>query len=203
MSASTCHECGRLARENKFLRAQADAFVLDEIGQMAMAAFGLRGFTIRLMTAPDVTALARIVSVNYCVDYARQFRLEAAEALRGSIFAPTFWVATDAGIPIGCAAWACSTIDWNVVCLTWVNVASDRQRRGVGQAVVTQTLRDAASSYSTALLTTRSPRWYERWGFKSVSLLSGEKGEPYHLMTCDLMKTFTKERGTCSAPHSP
>lgn len=147
---------------------------------------------LRLMEAADITRLAEIVSLNYCIDYARQFRIEAAEALRGGVFAPTIWVAA-ADQPVGCVAWTSSALDWNVACLTWVNVAPSSQRQGVVRKLVGRALRDVASSFSTAILTTRTPKWYEPWGFKNVSLLKGEKDDPYHLMICDLDASPNKD----------
>jgi GNAT superfamily N-acetyltransferase len=103
-------------------------------------------------------------------DRQARHRLYLALGLDGG--ALTHWLALDRDQPVGFAS---SFLDANVIDLCNLGVAQSHRRRGIGRALVTARLADAAQRGATTVVSAPSPegwRLQQTLGFRSVAVVA-------------------------------
>jgi N-acetylglutamate synthase-like GNAT family acetyltransferase len=121
------------------------------------------------MKQSDIKTAASIVGQNYSSSYQRLARKEMKAMFIKGVYVPVYMVAEEGGKVIACAGYIQSWMDYNIYHIFWVNVAPAYQRQGIGQLLVKRVLdyikkKDAA----LVLLTTKTPKFYNRLGFKKL-----------------------------------
>lgn len=107
-------------------------------------------------------------------------------------FRPTFFVAEDHGVVVGCGAWNWSWINYGMYEMCWCCVRPDYRGRGIGRMLVQRRLDDIREISSqqgedgyAVFLSTPHREMYERYGFRSILQPSGCSaldGDDSHLM---------------------
>ena len=127
--------------------------------------------TIRRLRPKDIPAVAAIIQRNYSRRYARLATAELQEMFGQSCIKPLYFVAECDGGIVGVAGCMQSWMDYHVYTIFWVNVVPEKQRQGIGKALLAKILEVVRKrGASLALLTTSVPTYYARqFGFRPVA----------------------------------
>ena len=131
---------------------------------------------IRALKQEDISALAEVVWQNYRSEQYRQSALvDLNEAFSAGPYTPTYFVADDAGVPVGFAGCMQSWMDNDVYEVFWVAVAPGRQKQGIGKKLVAAAIAFAIERHGRLIiLTAPAPDYYAaNFGFKLLERLPG------------------------------
>lgn len=125
---------------------------------------------IRHLRPSDIRAASKIVELNYSKRDARWTAREMKEMFGKGVIRPRYLVFEDKGRIIGFAGYIESWMDEDVYHIFWVSVSPERQREGIGTAMVKQVIAKVKKKKAAMLLlTTRKPKFYSsRFKFKSL-----------------------------------
>jgi N-acetylglutamate synthase-like GNAT family acetyltransferase len=116
---------------------------------------------------------------------------EINQAFTNDIWKPTFYVALDdLNYVLGLAGYHISWLDYGIYEISWVNVSSVWQSKGVGKTLVQKCLEDISTLGHTAMLATHIPDYFStNFGFEKIA----NYGVPPEMTI--MMKTLSKEKG--------
>ena len=131
---------------------------------------------LRLAPKKDIEPLVAILQKTFSKADANKARSEILEILASPQNRPTFVVAVEGSHILGLAGLVQSWLDFNIYELIWVAVNPDYQKRGIGAQVVLELVKRAKrfkghSQVNTILLSTDSPGFFSKCGFKKVAAL--------------------------------
>ena len=167
---------------------------------------------LRLLTPSDVDAASSIIGRNYSARWRRTAALEIASMFSDSAISPVYWVAEDDGQIVGIAGHVQSWMDYGIYQIFWVNVLPERQRQGIGRALVNKVIsairRNPGAFLVQLSASALNVDYYERhFGFLRAATLGPDR---YALMFLPLRRVsltanFTKSvhgRPERTAAHS-
>ncbi len=107
---------------------------------------------------------------------------------RNVITRPNYIVAEEKGEVLGFGGYIQSWMDYNVYHIFWVNVRPDKQRKGIGTAIVKKLIEIINNKKAfMILLTTSKPKFYaKKFKFKTLVKFKNNK---YNLMGLILRKS--------------
>jgi predicted N-acetyltransferase YhbS len=130
---------------------------------------------IRRTIENDIPALARIVRRNYDKLTAEHFVPEIEMSFAPAPWRPWFYTAEMDGTIVGCGGYTASWVSYGAFVLCWFNVDPLFQRKGVGHALVDQSLRDLRDRANLVMLATSVPDFYaNNWGFETLTKFAGD-----------------------------
>ena len=121
-----------------------------------------------------IGACSRIVGQNYTEEYQARVKRELGAMFRNQVNPPAYLVAKEKERVLGFAGYIQSWMDYHVYQIFWVNVRPELQHKGIGTALVEASIkeikkRSGRDAARLVLLTTTSPGFYTRLGFKMLS----------------------------------
>lgn len=123
-------------------------------------------FIIDRLKVEDIPECLHIIRENWGIKTAQSCHIEFGQAFGSAVWKPIFYVARKGDRVIGTVGYAVSWMNYGIYDITWLNVLPLHQRKGVGQALVSQCLEDIRAIGLLAMLCTDIPEYYERhWGF--------------------------------------
>ena len=124
---------------------------------------------IRKLKSSEIKIVADIIRLNYN-QYTSSLALPELAAMFGSkMFSPNYLVAEEQCKIVGLAGYIQDWIDYNVYGIFWVNVAPAHQRQGIGKLLIKKTIQTLKKKGGQLIiLTTRKPKFYRQFDFKSV-----------------------------------
>lgn len=148
---------------------------------------------VRKMHIADVSEVERLLVSTWPNHprVARSCRRELEDMFSTAEFRPTFFVAEDSGVIVGCGAWNWSSLNCGTYEISWAAVKAEHRGCGIGRQLVQARLddiRDTALSQGESiylvLVSTHLTRMYERYGFHRarVRFDAGLDREPAYLM---------------------
>ncbi|MBI1969606.1 GNAT family N-acetyltransferase [Candidatus Woesearchaeota archaeon] len=141
---------------------------------------------IRLAKQKDIPVLVRIVRNNYSQDYAFRSRKELLAMFYNKAFQPQYIVAEKDKNIVGFGGYVQSPMDYSIYEIFWVNIKQGFQRQGIGTVIVRHLLRKiqkmkGKDKARMVVLTTRSPAFYKKFGFKTACRLKSREGNSYFM----------------------
>jgi putative acetyltransferase len=141
-------------------------------------------FHIRSERSLDIAAIRAVVIAAFKdAPYSNQTEADIVDALRAAGALAVSLIAADHDVVVGHVAFSPVRIahaqgDWYGI--GPVAVRPDRQRRGIGQALMTEGLRCLSSLHAAGCVVLGDPRYYHRFGFEAdPELTYGGKPSPY------------------------
>ena len=140
----------------------------------------------------SIVACSNIVGENYSREYQARVKRELGAMFRNPVNPPAYLVAMEKEEALGFAGYIQSWMDYHVYQIFWVNVRPELQHKGIGTALVKASIKEIKkkSGRDTArliLLTTTSPSFYTRLGFKTlVQVKKSAKAKPNVMMALRL-----------------
>jgi ribosomal protein S18 acetylase RimI-like enzyme len=132
---------------------------------------------IRAIKENEIKTASKIVGLNHSGDHAGVYSDRSKNEMTGMFrnygIRPRYLVAEDKGKLLGFAGYSQSWISYHIYEIFWVNVLPRHQNKGIGTALINKIIRIikknvGIDSASMIILTTNSPRFYRRFGFKPV-----------------------------------
>lgn len=131
---------------------------------------------VREMRGTDLISVREIISGINGRRAAEEFSLEPSA---------TMLVADHSGMVVGCAGYVADWSLWGAYTISWVRVAKQRQRSGIGRTLVAACLRQISAVGCLAFLGTTIPEYYEQhWGFTTLLRVKSPEYDDleHHLM---------------------
>ncbi len=143
---------------------------------------------IRPIKQKEIKFASKIVGKNYSKEYEKIASKEIGEMFRNVITRPNYIVAEEKGEVLGFGGYIQSWMDYNVYHIFWVNVRPDKQRKGIGTAIVKKLIEIINNKKAfMILLTTSKPKFYaKKFKFKTLVKFKNNK---YNLMGLILRKS--------------
>ena len=142
---------------------------------------------IRLLQKKDIRSAAKIVGLNYSLEYERKSTLELKDMFGHSAIKPVYYVAEDKKKIVDFAGFIQSWMDYNIYQIFWVNVLPEKQRQGIGKELVARIIKEIRKKKDAQLIlltadgNTKNEKYYQKYfGFKTIGLFDQKS---YHLMS--------------------
>ncbi|MBU3904895.1 MAG: GNAT family N-acetyltransferase [Nanoarchaeota archaeon] len=134
---------------------------------------------IRLVKEKEINTLCKMIRLNYSKEYEKRAKAEIKAMFKNYTAKPQYLAAEIEGKIVGFAGYIQSWMDWHFYNIFWVNVHPDYQHKGIGTALVKEIIKilktkKGEDKAEFILLTTTSPGFYIRLGFKVIQK-SGKK----------------------------
>lgn len=128
---------------------------------------------IRLIKKREINSVSEIVGLNYSKENERRSRHEIATMFKNCAVKPEYLIAEVDDKIVGFAGYSQSWMDYHVYEIFWVNVHPKYQNRGIGTALVKKIIQIIKNKKGKdkayfILLTTCSPKFYDKLGFKTL-----------------------------------
>lgn len=126
---------------------------------------------IRLIKEREIDACSKIVGLNYSEEDERLSKHELKAMFKNYAIKPEYLAAELDGKIVGFAGYSQSWMDYHVYEIFWANVLPKYQNKGIGTALVRKIIqiiknKRGEDKAHLILLTTTSPKFYKRLGFK-------------------------------------
>jgi predicted N-acetyltransferase YhbS len=148
------------------------------------------------LSTSEIASAARLIDNQWGAQYSRLFEAEALQ-LSTRPYSATLGAFDRMGTLLGNVVLAKADIDYSLWGLAWLVVAQPFQKRGIGKELITAAIQHARAHQhhfpesSTVLqLTTRTPDYFSRLGFKSATSWEKDGGRS-HLMIFDTSTSST------------
>jgi predicted N-acetyltransferase YhbS len=140
---------------------------------------------IRKMRPGDIDECTAIVRTNYSVAFAKSAAKELKEMFGSAHIKPLYFVAEEKGEIVGFAGCVESWVDYGTYEIFWLNVAPEKQRRGIGKKLVATILTELKKRKpDLVLLSTTAPDYYKKhFGFRTLAIMT-----EYRLMGLKMKK---------------
>lgn len=143
---------------------------------------------IRPLKESEVKAVSEIVGLNFSKQYEILSRREIRAMFKNYESRPNYLVAEDRGEILGFCGYIQSWFDYHIYEIFWVNVSPKHQNKGIGTTLVKRAIQIIKNNRGNdkaflILLSTNTPRFYEKIGFKTIS-----KFKKSYLMALSLSK---------------
>ena len=136
---------------------------------------------LRLAKKTDILDMVEIVKKTFSKEDVKSAKEEFAEMFSKSVIKPIYVVAVEKEKIIGFAGYIPSWFDFNIYEVFWVAVSPDFQKKGIGKEIMEEVIRQIklydghAKAYSI-ILSTSSPNFFKKCGFKTISDLPNDNG---------------------------